>query len=586
MAFCLMGFIGLVSLLFALKRGVDNVPRILYQLFLLLTCAPFFVALVRPPKLPFLIAPVVAISLLYPVATPHNIVWGTDPIFNLAFTADVVGSGFWTPGVGRAFAETYSLYPIGNVFIGYLILTSGVAPEATFHWIEPVLRLLAVPLAVYAIGRRMFGIRVGTFGLFLYLGTASILFNAPVQQGIGIIFVSLSLLALFILTQSPDRTSQRRAQVLFAIVAGAIIMTHHMSSYIFAAWLVALAVLLLWPRLRPDVPLLRVGIMFLYFIVLLGLYILTVSSSVFDVHQQTLDEALARVISPESASGGPSAGLGRTFSQIEVAWLAGSVLGLLVLAVLSIRLYRRADRNSFACANGYVAAVLVLVTLPLIATSLNFVPLRVSEYENLIIAPFAAVTLTRWFRRGQVRVSRIPFRNVLEKGRRRPLAVVVVAALLFMGGNLAPISWRMYFEAPELRNTESPLHIGQSALRAAGWARTHYEGVGGRPALMWGDQMSTNVFSGFGGMEVMFGNNPVFTSDTVNESVWIRLQPGDYVVVNHWMYILKANFYLEPPLDARLPATHLDKFAKDPNFALVYQDEEFSVYYVMSDPYE
>src|SRR5207249_2882177 len=131
LATCLVGFIGLIFVVWRMKTGVFGTPRALYLLFIGMACAPFYVAFVRPPK------------------------------------------------------------------IGYL-------------WIEPVLRLLAIPATVYSFGRRLFGPRTAAIGLLLYLGTPSILFNDAVQQGFGTIFFALSLLALFLLVQAVHPSAQRR----------------------------------------------------------------------------------------------------------------------------------------------------------------------------------------------------------------------------------------------------------------------------------------------------------------------------------------------------------------------------------------
>src|SRR5207237_8743240 len=121
--------------------------------------------------------------------------------------------------------------------MGYVILTAGLPGAAVYAWIEALLRLMAVPTTVFAIGRRLFSTRIAALGVFFYLGTASILFNVPVQQGIGIIFVGLSLLSLVMLTRSSDRSSQRRAQLLFVCVPGGLVITRDLPSYIYAAWL-------------------------------------------------------------------------------------------------------------------------------------------------------------------------------------------------------------------------------------------------------------------------------------------------------------------------------------------------------------
>ena len=186
-----------------------------------------------------------------------------------------------------AFAHTYSFYPLGNVFEGYIILTTGAQGAVSFSWIEPILRLLAVPSIVFALGRRLFSTRIAVLGLFFYLGTGSILFNIPVQQGIGIIFVGLSLLALIMLTRSAEETSQRRAQILFALVSGGIVMTHHLSSYIFAGWLATLAIMMSTRRFRPVVGSLRLGVLFLYFIALLAIYITFFTYAILRANRRT-----------------------------------------------------------------------------------------------------------------------------------------------------------------------------------------------------------------------------------------------------------------------------------------------------------
>src|SRR5437016_4179626 len=219
---CLVGFIGLIFVVSRMKTGVFGTPRALYLLFIGMTCAPFYVAFVRPPKIPFLFPPVIAIFLLYPIAAPHGIVYSTDPIFNFSFTQDLLRTGFWDPGGGNAFAKTYSFYPIGNVFVGYVILNAPLPPDIGYLWIEPVLRLLAIPACVYSFGRRLFGPRTAAIGVLLYLGTPSILFNDAVQQGFGTIFFALSLLALFMLVGAVDPSAQRRAMLLFAVVSAGI----------------------------------------------------------------------------------------------------------------------------------------------------------------------------------------------------------------------------------------------------------------------------------------------------------------------------------------------------------------------------
>jgi len=580
---CLLGFIGLIFVVWRMKTGAAGTPRALFVFLLGAVCAPFYLAFVRTPKLPFLFAPVIAIFLLYPIAAPHGVVYSTDPIFNFSFTQDLLDTGFWAPGSGNAFAFTYSFYPIGNVFVGYVILNAALPPDIGYLWVEPILRLLAIPAIVYSIGRRLFGPRTAAIGLLLYLGTPSILFNLPIQQGFGTIFFALALLALFILTHAVDQRAQRRASVLFVVVSAGIVMTHHLSSYVFALWLAALGVLIVRRRARATLPVLRLGVLFAYFVVILLVYIDAFTKPIFFGHEQTLATVLTNFIAPEGATTGTSgSNLGRTFSQLEIVWLAGSLVVLFLLSLLSVWRYRVTRHHPFAVANGLVAAFLIFITLPLLFTPLNYVPLRINEYTGFVVTPFAAATLIRWARSDFWKSVRRAPRVFLDRPWLPRVAVLATSAAVVMGGNLAPLTMRMYFEPFAQRSTDSPLYLDANSLRSADWATDHF-GSG----RIWGDQLAVNVFAGFGDMPVEFGSARLFNGTTLDASAWASLKAidvrvGDYVAVDRWMTILRPNFFHEGLRATPVTPPEVDKFATDPHFALVYQDATFSVYRVMS----
>jgi len=589
---CLLGFIGLIFVVWRMKTGASGTPRALLVFLLGAICAPFFLAFAKTPKLPYLFAPVVAIFLLYPIAAPHGVVYSTDPIFNFSFTQDLLDSGFWDPGSGNAFAFTYSFYPIGNVFVGYVILNAPLPPDIGYLWIEPILRLLAIPSIVYSIGRRLFGPRTAAIGLLLYLGTPSILFNLPIQQGFGTIFFGLSLLALFIVTQAVDQRAQRRASLLFVIVSAAIVMTHHLSSYVFAFWLAALGVLILRRRARTTLPVLLLAVLFAYFVVLLLVYIDTLTKPVFFGHEQTLQIVLANLIGPEGATTGSSgSNLGRTFTQFEIGWLASSLVIVFLLSLFSVWRYRVTRHHPFAVANGLVAAFLIFITLPLLFTPLNYVPLRINEYTGFVVMPFAAATLIRWARSDFWKSARRVPRIFREKPWVPQVAVLALSAAVVMGGNLAPLTMRAYFEAFRQRTTDSPLYLEVDSLRSADWASTHFSApdcsLNSSCPHIWGDQLAVDVFAGFGDMPVKYGSARLFNGTALNASSWtglkdVGMKVGDYVAVDRWMTILRPNFFQEGLRSTPLTQAELDKFAKDPHFALVYQDATFSVYRVMS----
>lgn len=589
LAFSLMGFLGLFAVVYSLKTGAFGIPRVLYLTFLAMTGAPFLVALVQPPKLPFLLPPVVAGFLSYPIGAPYGIVFGVDPIFNFSFTRSVLESGFWSPGTGTAFDVTYSFYPVGNVFIAYVILTTAAPPAAAFIWVQPILRLIAVPATVYAISGRLFGVRVAALALFFYLGTASILFHSPVQQGMGIVFVGLSLLALVLLTQHLERRQQRATQILFALSGAGIILTHHLSSYIFAAWLAVLAVLMLHPRLRPAGASIRLTTLFFYFIGLLNLYIAAFTYPIFLEQEATFEGVVNRIVTPgeTAARGGVSlgSGLGRTFNTVEIAWLGGSILGVLVLALIGIRRYRRSREAPFAAMNGLVAVALVLGTLPLLATGFSYIPLRISEYANLFVAPFAATTLLRWGRTDTLRLIRL-LRGMLPNERWLPRALVLaLCAALFMGGSLAPANnMRIYFEPPGVRTSESSLGFGPDVIRASDWAAVHFVELGreGRAVRVWGDQLAVNAFGGFSRLRVPFGSSELFQGTTIADQPRSRLCLGDYIAVSRFLTEARPDFFHEPALSEPLTRAEVGKFETDPTLALVYRDATFSLFRVVA----
>ncbi|HYY47148.1 MAG TPA: hypothetical protein VFA17_00520, partial [Thermoplasmata archaeon] len=555
--------------------------------------SPFLMAFWRVPKGPFLIAPVVAFFLLYPIGAPHGIVYGRDDVFNFAFTNQVATTGFWIPGGVSGLAQTYTLYPLGNVFQAYLIRTAEWPAPVAFLWVEVVVRMIVMPPAVYAIGRRIFGPQVGVLSVFVYMGTASILMNVPVQQGMGTIFVALSLLALLILNDLPAGQSHREARTLFAVVAGSIVMTHHLSSYIFALWLIGLWFMTNIHRLRRRALAFRLSPLALYFLVLLGFWIATVSYRVFQVHEQSFEAVVQRLSSPESLPTATTPRLGRTFSFVEIVWLGSAVLGILGLAWIGVLTYRRSRIHAFAVANAIVAIVLALATIPMIATGAEFVPLRIGEYSNLIVGPFAAATLFRWSQSGVERWRRlVPARMATSVDRVVewvPIGgAIVLSSLLFMGGSLVPQALRLYFETPDQWNTDTPLLEGSDFIRMADWGHDQFDSL-----RVWGDHMSIDIFSGFGNGRVYFGSSAIFKNSTFD---WCQpvddpaapkaLSVGDLVAVEHRMTKYPSQWFLELEPEVRVPLTaaQVGKFATDPHFALIYDDGTFSIYIVLTRP--
>src|SRR5207244_13135811 len=150
----------------------------------------------------------------------------------------------------------------------------------------------------------------------------------------------------------------------FVLVARGIVMTDLLSSYICACWLATLAVFMSRPRFRPAIGSVRLGVLFLYFIGLLALYITFFTYSIFLGHEQNLETVIYRLVAPENfPPAGTSAGLGRTFTTGEIAWVAGSAFALLVLALISLYRFRKSREHPFAVENGLVGLAVSIFAL-------------------------------------------------------------------------------------------------------------------------------------------------------------------------------------------------------------------------------
>lgn len=574
---CLLGLLGFLVAASTLKRTPESVSRVAILGLLAAVCAPFLLLLVRRPQPLLLIPPTVLIFLLFPIAAPHGVVYYRDPVFNFHFAYVTASTGIWAPGSFPVWARVYSYYPIGNVFLGIAVAATGAPAAYAFAWAEPLVRLLALPTAVYATARRFYEPRVAALSVFFYLGTASILFNNPVQQGMGSILFGLSVLALAMMATVEERGAMTRLRILLILFSTGLVFTHHLSSYLFGIWLGAVGGISLLRSFRKGNQPLRLELHLDLYLLALAAYIAVVATPVLLSQLTTAENFLVIFFQPQEGGGGT--GLGHTFATWEVAWLGLATVAPAFLAYLTIRDHRARDLHPFLVVGGLASVGMLAVTFPLLATKFNYIPLRISEFTNFLVAPLAAQGIVRWTRaaqRGEFRILRWPIR------RGRPLLAAgfaLVLVVILMGGNLAPLSLRPYYEAPEDRFSDSPLYLGDDGLRAAEWGNSHFG-----PARVWSDQLGLSVFAGFANMDAEWGQYRVFANATMNVSTWGRLQLGDYIVVDRYMLTALPDFLDTILPTGPLPPANVNKFASDPNFALVYEDATFSVYRVMSLP--
>lgn len=581
LAVCLAGILGLIAFFALMKTRGYTAPRPLFLFLLTMVAAPYLIALRRQPKLLYLVPAIVVVFLMYPIAAPHGMVFYRDPIFNYQFSLGVIDHQSWIPGLGTAYSRAYSYYPVGNIFISVVTLIMKAPPQEAYIWIEPLARLAVIPGAVYSIGRRIFTSRVATLGLFFYLGSASILFNVPLQMGNGTLFFALAVLSIVIARRNTGM-NKWRIYALYSIFAATIVMTHHLSSYLFAVWMMVTVVLTYLPSLKGFSSRLEVFLSFEVYILAFASYVIVTTSGLVLKQTEDLEAFISNFIEPQGIKSTPVS-LGRSFALYETIWLAGAVLGILFLAYLATMRLRRSKQNKLAVALTLSAAFLIMTTLPLMATSLSYIPLRMSEYSNLLLAPMAATTILSYIGNEQdtskVRfLSKLKFLHRIRLGRKKKTLVAAgLMAVIFMGGSLAPITARQYFEPIEYRITDSPFNIGQDSSRAADYAKIHFGS-----SRVWSDQMGVTVFGGFATMEIDWGHYVFFEKTQLDARAWSHLKVGDYIVVNKFMTLERPEF-----LDLTGPTTKLNqsvvmKFNNYPELALAYQDATFSIYRVMS----
>jgi len=127
---------------------------------LLAWCVAVLRGLVRTPKFPFLFPGGRGLPHLSDRA-PHGS--STRRIrSSTRLRVQIVASGFCRRERGSP-SRIVSFYPLGNVFEGYIILTTGVQGTVSFSWIEPIFDSSRCR-DVFALGRRLFSTRVAVLG--------------------------------------------------------------------------------------------------------------------------------------------------------------------------------------------------------------------------------------------------------------------------------------------------------------------------------------------------------------------------------------------------------------------------------------
>lgn len=593
----LLGTIGVAVLLYAIRfthGGVydayygGGIPlRVVFVVSLALASAPFLVSIFHRVPVLFLIVPIVLDTLLYPIFSPFGLPTSRDPTYVFQFAQSLGQLGSWVPGgYVTNQAVTYSYFPGAGVFNLEFSIFTGIPLVNVFNWAQSALRLLLMPAIIFALTARLFGSRYATLAVFLYLAVPSTELNISTQQDFAIPFLALTILVMALLLETRGRDVVP-IRVLAVVFSSFVVIDHHLSSYITAAWLVGLAVLpylvggvekaqKAYPAIRPIRAMTRYLVVFL-------LYVVTVSAPAIYSNFLVLQKSVATLTSPA----GPTARsntLGASFPSYQLAWIFLSV-GLLVLcSILVLRQTYKSERLAFVTMNVVIGVILSILAIIFLPTGLGILALRIMEYAGIILVPATAWFLIRRVA-GQKTEPPPPRRSPVMRRlvpRYAGGVAVVLAFLMFTGGAMVSLSTRDAFAAKSAALIDAPRYINGNAYDAALWAHSHLN----TSAPVWGDYLVYSVYGGFGGMDIKFNSYTVFNGTSLATTNWSRVLPGDYIITDVYETVNTPEFpgpKIGQPTGP-LPVGDVQKFRAPAYFSLVYQDSLFSVYEVVKVP--
>ncbi len=594
LALCLVGFLDVAYQLYAFKflgdtTTVDHLPaRVLFVFGMTLVASPLILAVFRRTQVLFVLPAVVLVFLLYPLFIPYNVPSGQDAIFNFQFAYSLLETGRWVPGGNVTLqAVAYAYYPGSGVFNAELSAFTGLPLGTTFLWGIPILRLLILPPTIYALASRYLGSRVGMVSVMLFLATPSILFNYPVQSEFAIPFFALTLLLIgYVVVRTGDW--QNEVLVAATLFGGFVVVSHHLSSYILAAWVVGLAFFwIVFRRFRGLQTARGLAVFGVYFLVLL-VFTYEISLPSFLANVTALQFVLGELQHPFKLSISTAASVGSSFPEYQVVWSYLAYLLLIVIALLALRRWLKTERRSFVTPNLILSLIAVIVTIPLLVTAFSFLPQRILEYGEIFMAPAVGWWLIQWFLptpTAKKRGSRAPRAPSIRTPLRRyavAAGVLFLVVLIFSGGSLVPYSTRDQFALADSITTESPLNVDQNSYELGLWAHSHLTSS----TFVWGDTLTLCVFGGYGQFNMQYDQYMLYNGTSFNPVVWAFVSVGSFVVIDKYMTTTTPQFP-GPTSDqptAPLTEAQLEKFNNPAIFDLVYQDSTFTIYQVIDVP--
>ena len=595
----LLGFLGVALLLYEFKfhQVTDTLDgfstRVLFVVFMASAMAPFYVSALRRVPVLYLVLPVVLLVFLYPIFSPYGLPYSHDPIYNYQFALALLNTDTWQPLLQvTAQAHTYSYYPGGAVFNAEVASLTGLPLLETFNWSYDLLRLLVIPLAVYAFTARVFGGRAAPLAVLLYLSVPSVEMNVPTQQDFATVWFLLVFVVLGFLATSRARESTTFLRVMVIVFSAMAILSHHVTTYLLLGLLAGLAILPWLVQRRDPYPNARSLTVLVRTIAFVLLWVALVTLPVVQRQRDLLFTNFLSIFTSAS-SAHALAPPGQSFPAYELAWLGIAIVLLVGSALICLIEIFPGGRHAYASFGILTSMLVGVLAIPFFSTGFTFLALRVFEYVGIFLAPAAAWWLTHRLARRRSGNAAAPPSPRPEAGKnagplrgRGPAALAVVFAFVMVtGGLLVPLSTRDQFaEAPSDLQVSSPMLVNESAYAAAFWANDHLN----HSQPIWGDYLTYSVLGGYAHFETVWNSFPMFATASFNTTLVQRMHVGQYVVVDVPMMTPYSPPLFYGPSDQQpafpIPAVNLAKFDQPGYFAVLYQNDIFTIYQIAQIP--
>ncbi|MGZ4853113.1 MAG: DUF2206 domain-containing protein [Halobacteriota archaeon] len=447
-----------------------------------------------------------SLALLLSNTLISHYLWGWD-VFAEANVANVVANhAVWNPAYA-AHADSSFIIIADVVKYNSVLSISILAPvlmkicniDATslFKIVYPLIYAL-VPVALFQFFRRHVSAVAAFLASFYFVATGPFFQMMPgfAREEIAQLFLVLVLLLIFNTT-----FHTKTKNVLLVLFAGATIVSHYGTAYLFMLELMIVYVLLfvtdrgLWNIVKhprnlafwkskgpsqssPKAPShTKIPLMFvvLFLIITLVWYAYAGGTTTVPVLYRALTHAITtNFLSSAGAETQARVQLSQTPLAVVTARLStlGTLLILLgVLAAIKQRKEMRFDRAYLAFAVVGVGLVAVNFAVPAIAV--EWLPGRVQHLALIVLAPFLIVGVVALFRvaaviPSTVRRAREPTNDGLERKAYVFSAIFVAALLLFSSGFVFAAANEV-MESPSLFYRETPFLVHRQDIAGATW---------------------------------------------------------------------------------------------------------------------